>query len=113
MNLVPDNFTFHLEARQLDRVDEGLLNVPSGKAENGSSGFQNPVGVIQEPDEGRLVVLNPGPGLGDVVDAIGRVCDDRVDVLRLHLSEHGEAVVVDDGVLFDGDMPHLLNRLRA
>ena len=41
MNLVPDNFAFHLEARQLDRVDEGLLDVPSGKAENGSSRFQN------------------------------------------------------------------------
>ena len=61
MNLVPDNFAFHLEARQLDRVDEGLLDVPSGKAENGSSRFQNPVASYRNQMKGDLSFLIRAP----------------------------------------------------
>lgn len=114
MHLVPDDLALDLEARELHRVDKGLLHVPSGEADDRAARFEHPEGVIQEPDEGGVVVLDLGPGLGDIVDAIGRVGDDRVDALVLHLPEHREAVVVDDGVFFDGaDVPHLLNRPRA
>lgn len=117
VDLIPNDLALDVEARDLHRVDEGLLHVPAGKADQaavpGLAGLEHAEGVVEEPNEGALVVLDGRARLRDVVDAVGRVCDDRVDALRLHLTEHGEAVAVDDRVLLDDHVPHLLSRLRA
>ena len=99
VNFVPYHLAFDLEARKPHSLDEGVLHIPAGKADERTSaripGFENAKSIVKEPNKRGFVVLDSFPCPPRFkIDTIGRVGDNCVHAFRLHLPEHGEAVPV-------------------
>ena len=101
VDAVPDKLALDAEASGLHRHLEHVLGVPAAEADAAPALLGHAVGVVEEPDEGALVIRNLGQALGAhvrlEVDAVGRVGDDGVHAPIGELTQHVKGVTVVDG----------------
>ena len=100
VDLIPNDLALDVEARDLHRVDEGLLHVPAGKADQaavpGLAGLEHAEGVVEEPNEGedRILVKSPKVATYDLKPEMSayEVCDKLVAAIK---SDKYDVIVIN------------------